>query len=78
MDHEALNEVWRAELLARLKLLDETISEQARRVALFREKGWDATVLEKRSKLLAESRQHYVALLNRLLFDGELPILWND
>jgi len=75
MNCNGLDKVWRAELLARLKLLDETIIEQARRTALFRDKGWDATELETRSKLLVSSRQHYVALLDQFLFGGKLPIL---
>jgi len=73
----AFKEVWRAELLARLAMLDQVISEQASRTELARERGWDTTTFEKRSRLLEVTRQHYVALLKRVLVDGKLP-LWND
>jgi hypothetical protein len=71
-------EVWRAELLSRLELLDRVISEQASRTTSVRERGWDATTFEKRSKLYQITRQHDVALLKELLVDGKLPLLWND
>ena len=78
MDREhALKEVWRAELLARLALLDQVISEQASRTEFAHERGWDATTFEKRSRLLEMTRQHYVALLKQVLVDGKLP-RWND
>jgi len=73
----AFKEVWRAELLARLALLDQVISEQASRTEFARERGWDATTFEKRSRLPEMTRQHYVALLKQVLVDGKLP-LWND
>ena len=78
MDRErAFNAVWRAELLARLALLDQVIRDQASRTEVVRERGWDATMFEKRSKLLQITRQHYVALLEQLL-EGKLPMRWND
>jgi hypothetical protein len=67
VDREGLKTVRRAELLARLGLLDELIKEQASRAAFVREKGWDATVYEKRSKLLEVTRQQYLVLLKELL-----------
>jgi Trp operon repressor len=73
----AFKEVWRAELLARLALLDQVISEQASRTEFARERGWGATTFERRSRLLEATRQHYVALLKQVLVDGKLP-LWND
>ena len=79
MDREsAYKEVLRAELLARLTLLDQEISKQASRTELVRERGWNATTFERRSKLLKTTREHYVALLKQLLADGKLPMLWND
>jgi len=79
MDREhAFKEVWRAELLARLGLLDQVIRDQASRTEVVRERGWDARMFERRSKLLQITRQHYVALLGQLLVDGKLPMLWND
>jgi hypothetical protein len=74
----SFKEVWRAELLSRLELLDQVTSEQASRTAAVRQRGWDATTFEKRSKLYQITRQHYVALLEQLLVDGKLPMLWND
>ena len=79
MDREnGFKEVWRAELLSRLELLDRVISEQASRTTSVCERGWDATTFEKRSKLYQITRQHYVALLKELLVDGKLPMLWKD
>ncbi len=79
MDREqAFQEVWRAELLSRLVLLDQVISEQASRAALVQLRGWDATSFEKRSELLQLTRKHYIELLNQLLSDGQLPMLWSD
>jgi len=74
----ALKEVWRAELLARLKLLDDEIIEQAGRTEFVRARGWNAAAFEKRSKLLETTRLHYVALLRLLLVEGKYPVLWND
>ena len=65
-------------LLARLSLLDQAISEQASRTEVVRERGWNATTFERRSKLLKTTRGHYVALLKLLLVEGKCPILWND
>jgi hypothetical protein len=73
----AFKEVLRAELLARLTLLDQAISEQASRTEVVRERGWNATTFERRSKLLKTTREHHVAL-TQLLADGKLPMLWND
>ena len=79
MDREnSFKEVWRAELLSRLELLDQVISELASRTAAVSQRCWDATTFEKRSKLYQITRQHYVALLEQLLVDGKLPMLWND
>jgi hypothetical protein len=75
---DALNEVWRAELLARLELLDQLIEEQASRTALLRERNWDATTFEKRYELLVATREHYARLLELLLVDPKLPTLWKD
>jgi len=44
-------EVWPAELLWRLELLNQVIRKQASRTELVRARGWDATMLEKRSRL---------------------------
>ena len=79
MDRQsALKEVWRAELVARLVLLDQEISEQATRTEFVRVRGWDATPFEKRTQLLQATRVHYVALLKLLLVEGKCPMLWND
>jgi hypothetical protein len=79
MDREnSFKEVWRAELLSRLELLDQVISEQARRAASVSERGWDATMFEQRSKLYLITRQHYVALLGQLLSTGKPPMLWKN
>ena len=79
MDRESgFKEVWRAELLSRLELLDQVIVEQAARTAFVHERGWDATVFEKRAKLYQTTRQHYVALLKQLLIEGKLPMLWTE
>ena len=67
MDRDTLKAFRRAELLTRLELLDEMIKEQASRAAFVREKGWDATVYERRSKLLEVTRQQYLGLLKELL-----------
>jgi len=74
----AFKEVWRAELVARLTLLDQLITAQANRTEFVRERGWDATMFERRSKLYQTTRQHYVRFLKQLLVDGNLPMLWND
>ena len=74
----AFKEVWRAELLARLALLDQVIKEQAIRTEFVRQSGWDATAFEKRSELLGATREHYVALIRQLVVDGQLPMLWSD
>ena len=80
MDREsALREIWRAELHARLKLLDRLIDEQASRTELVRNSGWEASQFERRSKLLQQTREHYVALLARLLNEGKHPErMWGD
>ena len=67
MDSEdALQAVWRAELLARLALIDQMIA-----------KSREATTSEEQSKLLEMTRQHYVRLLDQLSVDGNLPT-WSD
>ena len=73
VDRDAFRTVRRAELLARLELLDGMIDEEAIRVELIREMGWDAAPYEQRSKLLKVTRQHYVALLRQFLLDMEAP-----
>jgi hypothetical protein len=75
---KAFKEVWRAELLARLALLDRVIKEQASRAEFVWQRGWDATAFAKRSELLQLTRQHYVALLKQLVVDGQLPMVWSD
>ena len=67
MDSEdALQAVWRAELLARLALIDQMIA-----------KSREAPTSEEQSKLLEMTRQHYVGLLEQLSVDGKLPT-WSD
>ena len=67
MDSEdALQAVWRAELLARLALIDQMIA-----------KSREATTSEEQSNLLEMTRQHYVRLLEQLSVDGKLPT-WSD
>jgi len=67
MDSEdALQAVWRAELLARLALIDQMIA-----------KSREAPTSEEQSKLLEMTRQHYVRLLDQLSVDGKLPT-WSD
>ena len=67
MDSEdALQAVWRAELLARLQLIDQMIA-----------KSREATTSEEQSNLLEMTRQHYVRLLEQLSVDGKLPT-WSD
>jgi hypothetical protein len=67
MDSEdALQAVWRAELLARLALIDQMIA-----------KSREATTSEEQSNLLEMTRQHYVRLLDQLSVDGKLPT-WSD
>ena len=51
-------------------LLDQEISKQASRTEFVRERGWNATTFERRSKLLNTTREHYIALLKQLLADG--------
>ena len=73
VDRDTSRTVRRAELLARLELLDGMIDEEASRAELIREMGWDTTPYEQRSKLLKVTRQHYVALLRQFLLDMEAP-----
>ena len=63
---DALKAVWRAELLARLELIDQMIA-----------KSREAPTSEEQSKLLEMTRQHYVRLLDQLSVDGKLPT-WSD
>jgi len=58
--------VWRAELLARLELIDQMIA-----------KSREAPTSEEQSKLLEMTRQHYVRLLDQLSVDRKLPT-WSD
>ena len=67
VERGGLKTVRRAELLARLELLDELIKEQASRAAFVREMGCDATVYDKRSNLLKVSRHQYLGLFKELL-----------
>jgi hypothetical protein len=71
-------EVWRAELLSRLALLDQVITEQGVRTTLVRGRGWDVSLFESRAELLLAARQHYVALLKQLLEDGKPPMSWTE
>ena len=71
MGPDTFKTVRRAELLARLELLDGMIGDQASPADLIREMGWDTTKYEQRSRLLKATRQHYVALLRQLLLDME-------
>ena len=73
VDRDDFKTVRRAELLARLELLDKMIKEEASRAELVREMGWDATPYEQRSKLLKVTRQNYVVLLRQFLLDMEAP-----
>jgi len=75
---DALKEVWRSELLARLRLLDQQIIQQASRTRSVHDGGWDPAVLEKRSMLVEKTRLYYVALLERLVLEEKLPLLWNE
>jgi len=63
---DALKAVWRAELLARLELIDQMIA-----------KSREAPTSEEQSKLLEMTRQHYVRLLDQLSVDRKLPT-WSD
>jgi hypothetical protein len=67
MDREGISRVRRAELLARLTALDRLIGQQTSRVELIRKMGSDVTLIEKRLKLLKESRQLYLKALFELL-----------
>ena len=71
MGPDTFKTVRRAELLARLELLDGMIGDEASRADLIREMGWDTTKYEQRSRLLKATRQNYVALLRQLLLDME-------
>ena len=70
---DAIKKLWRAELTARLELLDRMILERSIRENFVRKKGSERASVEKRSKLLEETRQQYSALLKQHLLDGKLP-----
>jgi hypothetical protein len=67
VDRDDLRTISRAELLARLEILDELIKVRASRAERVRQMGWDATLHGKRPKLLHEPRQQYRLLLGELL-----------
>jgi hypothetical protein len=67
VDCDALKAVRRAELLARLELLDELIQEQAGRAEFVRRMGGDAATHEERSRLLTVTRKQYWSLLQEFL-----------
>ena len=76
---DAIKKLWRAELTARLELLDRMILERSIREDFVRERGLERASVEKRPKLLEETRQHYSALLKQHLLDGKLPTpIWGD
>ena len=76
---DAVKKLWRAELIARLELLDRMILERSIRQEFFRERGSEPASFEKRSKLLEVTRQQYSALLKQHLLDGKLPTpIWGD
>jgi CheY-like chemotaxis protein len=74
----ASSDMWTAELLARIGLLDHVISQQMGQIALARDTGWDATTSEDRLKLFQACRQHCVALLQQVLIEARLPLRWDD
>jgi hypothetical protein len=63
---DAVKAVWRAELLARLELLEQLI-----------ERDRVVSASERRSKLLETTRRHYLRLLDQLSVDGKVP-MWRD
>ena len=76
---DAIKKLWRAELTARLELLDRMILERSIRENFVRKMDSERASVEKRPKLLEETRQHYSALLKQHLLDGKLPTpIWGD
>ena len=75
---DAVKKLWRAELIARLELLDRMILERSIRQEFFRERGSEPASFENRSKLLEVTRQQYSALLKQHLLDGKLPTSVSD
>jgi hypothetical protein len=57
VDHERLKRIQRAEVAARLAMLDTLIEEQRARVAHSRAMAWDATLSEQRLRLLLKARE---------------------
>ena len=75
---DAIKKLWRAELTARLELLDRMILERSIRENFVRKMDSERASVEKRPKL-EETRQHYSALLKQHLLDGKLPTpIWGD
>jgi hypothetical protein len=71
MDRDkGLSKIRRAELLARLTLLEQMISEQSERVKHIRQRGWDATLADERLALLEDSHKLYRSALGHLLGKG--------
>jgi hypothetical protein len=52
-----LERIQRAEVAARLAMLDTLIDEQRARIAQSRAMGWDATLSEERLRLLRQARE---------------------
>ena len=70
---DAIKKLWRAELTARLELLDRMILERSVLQEFVRDKSSEPASFEKRSKLLEGTRQRYSALLKQHLLDGKIP-----
>jgi hypothetical protein len=67
MNRDGLGKIRRAELVARLRRLEQMISEQAARAKFIRQKGWDASTADRRLELLVDSHQMYLKTLSHLL-----------
>ena len=63
---DVLKAVWRAELIARLELLDRLIARDR-----------EVSASEQRSKLLERTRRHHARLLDQFSVDGKVP-MWRD
>ena len=63
---DVLKAVWRAELIARLELLDQLIARDR-----------EVSASEQRSKLLERTRRHHARLLDQFSVDGKVP-MWRD
>jgi hypothetical protein len=57
VDHEGLKRIRRAEVAARLAMLDTLIEEQLARIAHSRAMAWDAGLSEQRLRLLLKARE---------------------